>query len=403
MKQEKILVIDIGSSKVVALTATLKEENQVNLENIGIVETDVFLGSDIRDMQKATEVLEKAVRKAVVDKSLSTRHVFVGISSPRIGYRHADGHTNIDNKKISKNDIERAIADALHSHVSEDSHVIYAYPNSYRVDNSGHILNPINMPAKRLEVETLLIYAHRGDIERFDAVMAELGIKEARYVYKPLGTSFAVLDENERKEGTLLLDIGYVTTDMIVWKDNSIQFMGTIYRGGGHITADLSKVFKIPPPKAEVIKREITDVNELNAEPPEIRLQLGGEGLEKVLDNREVLETVQARITEILNIIKEILVDTEVYGMINSRIIIVGGGSKLKGITKFLQNYFGLPVYMGRVRGFPARSPLVKDPALASVAGIITIARKSLDLEVTTSRHTNGMFRKIKRFIDNFI
>ncbi len=403
MKQEKILVIDIGSSKVVALTATLRENNGADIENIGIVESDVFLGSDIRDMQKATEVLERAVRKAVVDKSLSSRHVFVGISSPRIGYRHADGHTNIDNRKISKTDIERAISDALHSHVSEDSYVIYAYPNTYHVDNSGHILNPINMPAKRLEVETLLIYAQKGDIQRFDAVLSEVGIKNAKYVYKPLGTSFAVLDENERKEGTLLLDIGYVTTDIAVWKDHSIQYMGTIFRGGGHITNDLSKVFKIPIKKAENVKLRINDINVMEDENGEIRLELGSEGLEKVLDYGEVIETIQARLIDILNQIKTTLLRNKVYELINSRIIVVGGSSKLKGLTKFMQNYFELPVYIGKVRGYQARSPIVKDQALASVAGIISIARKSLDLEVNSKRHSNNFFQKVKRVLDGLI
>ena len=400
----KILAIDIGSSKVVAMETWIRDSEEIETPHLGVVETDAFLAGELRDMEEGIHALDQAIRKALGGKRYDKRPVFVGVSNPRFSWRIVDGHVSVSGRRIEKNDLERAMVDACQISLPEDEVVLYAHPNRFHVDNSRDVKNPIGMPGKRLEVDALLTLAKRTDLEKLNAVFDALNIKNVTYCYHPLATSFAVLDEEDFEEGAILLDFGKMKTNVAVWYRNGVLFLGTMIGGGEHITHDLQNELRIPRQMAESVKMEIGDVFEPENPDEVISLSIGGQDLVRRFRRAEAIEIIRARVEDIFrDRLVPYIEHHRVFQRVHTRVILVGGAAKMPGIPALIQHYLDLPVYLGTVRGFQKKSPVYKDLSLAAVAGVARMAQAILGFGLQSSRlpvRSRGLRSGFRRFVE---
>jgi cell division protein FtsA len=75
-------------------------------------------------------------------------------------------------------------------------------------------------------------------------------------VFNGLASSLAVLSNEQKEMGSLVIDIGGGTTDYVVYANGIIKHTGVLAVGGDHVSNDLAYGLKVPLSRAEQLKIE---------------------------------------------------------------------------------------------------------------------------------------------------
>jgi cell division protein FtsA len=212
--------------------------------------------------------------------------------------------------------------------------------------------------------------------------------------------------------GVVIIDFGASSTAIAVFEEGSLIHSKVIPIGSNHITNDIAIGLKISLEAAEKLKLEAIDVDASNIRESE-KIDLSKyEKHEKEKPSRQyVCEIAEARLNELFQMIKQELADIERDEMLPAGAILVGGGSKLKGIVPLTKKILGLPVQEGipvyEVSGLIDK---VDDPSYATAVGLMLWGLDEMQSNVSNKGKMNlnlgsvgGYFGKVKDIFKNFI
>ena len=74
----------------------------------------------------------------------------------------------------------------------------------------------------------------------------QLGVEIDGFILEPLASSCAILSSDEKELGSIMIDIGGGTTDLVVWQDGGITNTIIYPHGGEAITQDIAVVIGCP-------------------------------------------------------------------------------------------------------------------------------------------------------------
>jgi cell division protein FtsA len=264
----------------------------------------------------------------------------------------------------------------------------------YVLDDRGGISTPKGMSGRVLRLNTLHIHADRNRIQdaRTAADAARLELRDP--LFATTCAADAVLEDHERKNGVLLLDLGGGSTGYAVYSDGYLAATEVIGVGGDHVTNDIAHAFQTTNTQAESLK-----VREASATPgaeggesPRVKVDPGENTL---LENRTVSRhalnvVVNARLLELLTIIRERLEEQDLFHRLHAGVVLTGGGAQMRNIDGLVEQTFGVSVRLGRpihVDGFED-DPLA--PSYAAVSGALLYAHRNYD----HGSILDGLFRR---------
>lgn len=173
------------------------------------------------------------------------------------------------------------------------------------------------------KMEVLIVAIHRETIARYQEIVAKAGLEAGFFEIEIFSTMRSVLDEALRP--VMIMDMGAASTKLYVVERGIIRSSHTINRGSQDITANISKSLGLTMERAEVMKREV-----------------GAAGEDKNLTNIIVL-TLDHIFSEVNN---TLLAFEKKHNKTVSKIILVGGGSALKGLSELAKNNFKTEVVL---------------------------------------------------------
>lgn len=220
--------------------------------------------------------------------------------------------------------------------------VVDVVPVRFAVDNKAQN-NPVGSYGQQLGARMAAVSCMPQIKRMLRRVLAErLGFDINGYIVRPLAEAAMALTDDERRLGCLFVDFGAETTTVAIYKNGAPVYLVTLPMGSRNITIDLTSLNYIEE-RADEIKR-----NSGNAMPPEGIRRPGADGI----DYTEVNNYVHARAAEI---IQNILAQIEYAGLkaadLPGGIVIVGGGSRLRGFNDLLGKQGKMKVRMGSVQG----------------------------------------------------
>jgi cell division protein FtsA len=412
--------LDIGSSKVCAVIAEMNKK-QFNVIGVGTSECKGVKKGIIVDIDSTVDAIKDAVKQAEQMSNLEVKSLFVNISG---------GYTNIyrnkgviavsrEDKEITIEDVKRVIDAAKVVAVSSDKEIIDIIPEQFIVDGYDEIKDPVGMVGVRLEVDANLIVASCTTVQNILRSVQKAGFSVDGIILEPLGTSSVILNEDEKELGAALVDVGAETMDISVFKRGALVYTKVIPVGGNHITNDVSIICKISSSDSEKIKRHygVAAVNMLKNDDIIKINNVAGKG-EKEVHLSEVIEIMDARISEMLGMLKKELEDSNYLSSLGAGIVITGGGLfNIKGISEVAQSYFDVPVRFGYPNYIGVASPIY-----AAATGIAmyelkmkrtsTVEHKNMQSQIKNSTEDNDEYEeasekpnwinKIKEFFADF-
>lgn len=342
--------LDIGSSKVCVLIAEMNKK-QFNVLGVGTSECKGVKKGVIVDIDSTVDAIKDAVKQAEQMSNKEIKSVFVNMVG---GYSTLYKNRGViavtrEDKEITAEDIKRVQNAARVVAVPADKEIIDTIPEQYIVDGYDQIRDPIGMVGVRLEVDANLVIASCTTVQSIIRSVQKSGLNIDSIILEPLGTSAAILNDDEKELGVALIDIGAETTDISVFKKGSLVFTKLLPVGGNHITNDISMVCKISTMESEKIKKQygMASINMLKNNDIIKINNIAGKG-ERELYLEDIIDVMDARISEILYLIRKQLESSGLLNNLAAGIVITGGGLfNIKGILDVAQAYFEVPVRLG--------------------------------------------------------
>jgi cell division protein FtsA len=207
-----------------------------------------------------------------------------------------------------------------------------------------------------------------------------------------------VLTPEEMEAGVCLVDIGGGTTDVAIFKKGIIRHTAVIPFGGNIITEDVVEGCQVLRNQAELLKVKFgSAVAEENKE-NEIVCIPGFHGRPpKEVSIKNLAMVIQARVEEIFESVVYQIKSSGYERKLNAGIVITGGGSQLKDISKLVEYVTGLDTRVGYPNEHIAKSIVdeIKSPMYATAVGLVLKGlNEGYEVEVETlteeSQETNN-------------
>lgn len=365
--------LDIGTSAVRCIVGMNDQHNpgEVSIvghgtaENIGMRKGVIVHQEDVTDaitraITEAERVSGRQINKATVN--INGSHV-TGLNSRGVVAISAASH------EIADDDRFRAEEAATVMKLPPNREIIQVFAKNYRVDGQDNIKDPVGMQGVRLEVDTHIVTASTPNLNSLISVLERSQISVSHFTVSSLAAAEAVLTRQQKESGTVLLDIGAGTTNLVVIEDGEVQHIAVIPLGGINITNDLAIGLKTDLAIAEQVKIQHGTLDT----PDYDSVNITHEGKEHSFAKSDIHMIIEARVEELLE-----FVDKELRKIGRSRklpggVVIVGGTAKLPGIDEFTREKLELPAQIGSLQTLHGLVDIVDDPQFSTAIGLMQL------------------------------
>jgi len=229
------------------------------------------------------------------------------------------------------------------------------------------------MVGVRLEVDVDIVTGSTTTVANLVKSVNKAGLEVLGILTEAFTTTDAVITEDERQLGVILVDVGAGTTDISFFKNNRLVYSNLIPVAGKHITNDISIGLRISLKESEDLKKKygLASVSVVNNDE---KIEINPIGInEKIhISQYQLTEIIEARVTEIFDMINYEINKKGLRRDILTGIVVTGGGvSYLRGIEDLGKRIFGLPVRIGQPNYIG-----VKEPIFSTSVGMVNYVLK---------------------------
>lgn len=369
-KRTRIAGIDVGTTKVCTIMADTDENGWPRILGVGIASSQGMQKGMIVNFNEAKQSILDSVRKAEKVAGYRIESAYVGVTGRHISSVNNRGVVAItrNDRMVHPKDLRRVLDVARSIKISGDRKLLHVIPRTYAVDGQEGVKNPIGMHGFRLDVETHIITAAVTSVQNLTKCIRSVGIDIEDLVLEPLASAEAVLTEEEKMNGVVLADIGGGTTDIAIFKDNSIFHTAVLPVAGYQITKDISVGLGLSFELAEEMKKKYGNVIP-NEEKVENDRPLTHDG--HSISYRDLSDIINIRVEELLRLIMLELPQNEQRKLIPSGLVLTGGSSNLPGIAELGSKIASIPVRIGLPLNLYGVSDTLHDPAYATSVGLL--------------------------------
>ena len=410
-------VVDIGSSSVHVAIARINEvlneyhsfdPSTIEILGVGSSASNGVKAGSLINLDIVSKSVSEALNEAELMSGVKLQEATVNITGKHLRSENSTGIVAVadQNKIVSVQDVMRAIEGSQNIRLSRDQEIIHILSQQFRVDNEAGIKDPIGMTGMRLEADVHIVSANLTALNNVTKVMNSVGLQLRGGVMNSLASAEALLSEEEKEIGTLVLDIGEGVTDVIAYSEGGVFFSSVIPYGGGHVTQDISLALKIPLEFAEMLKKQEGSALLARIDPLE-KIEIPG-NFKK--DSRWVLrqalvEIIDARLREIFELVHKQLSDASIQPLLGGSIAICGGMALLEGIDDLAEDVFGQSATVLSPSGLSGFGEKLYSPEYATLVGMLFYENKNTAPPNTTEANRNsiGLLRRVQTWLtENF-
>ncbi len=375
MSEQKIVVgLDLGSHRISALVAEVTAEGRRVL-GLGTVPSQGIRKGVVVGFEPAVEAVREAVEEAERSSGMSIRSVFPNVSGDGLRAIRSEGvHAKEGaGREITTEDVEQVIRVARSLQLPPGYQILHTLPVDFILDNRKGVKDPVGMDGVRLQSEVLLLTGEASVLENSAKVVSKAGLAVEGLVFSPLASAMAALQEAEREEGVVLMDIGAGTTELLVVQDGAAQHAEVLSLGGSNVTRDLSIGLGISIDDAERLKLDHASLLPSPEGGEECRFPIRqvGQEVDRYVTGATLRSIVEPRITELLELAWERAMHSPAARRSASGVVLCGGGALLPGLPELAAQLFERSVRVGKPLHQQGLTAELADPRYTPVVGLL--------------------------------
>jgi cell division protein FtsA len=410
-KDDYIVAIDLGTTKVCTLIGKLKKNNSIEIRGYGITKSRGMKKGLVIDINESTKSILDSVELAEKSSNFFIDNAYIGVTGKHVSFENNYNEITISspNRIVRKIDVDRLIALTNRINLASQYEVIHTIIKQFVADGEKGIEDPIGLSTERLGVELLIIFGSTSLIKNIVNSVKAANIEIQDIIIEALASSEAVLTSEEKESGVICLDIGGGTTDVAIYKNKKMIFTYCLPVGGDLITNDISIGLNIPFSKAEEIKKRFANVD-YNF--PEIlnRVSMSDMNINanKTTLNIQLYNIVNSRVKEMLQLIKSKIDEYDLIKSIPCGLVITGGSAQIKGLLQMASMVFDMPARIGISIDVEGPSEVINNPIFSTSVGLLKYAfqvdnYEELDNINNKNKKNAGFFDKFRGFINKIL
>jgi cell division protein FtsA len=386
MSEGKIIVgLDIGTTKVACIVGQKAENGKIEILGYGkTISTGVKRGV-VTNIFDTVEAIKAAVKQASDQSGVEINRVSVGIAGQHIKSLQHRGVLMRDNHEteITEAELERLRNDTFKINMTPGEEIIDVIRQDTYVDGEP-ASNPVGMLGNKIEANFHVIIGQTSAAKNIIKCIESAGLEMDYMVLEPIASAQAVLDEEEKDAGVVLVDIGGGTTDIAIFKDKKIQHTAVIPFGGNIITEDICTGCSIIKHYAEEVKVKFGSALASENRDDEVVSIPGIRGREpKEISFKNLAHIIQARLEEIFELVNYEIQKAKADNQLIAGIVLTGGGAMMRHIQQLAEFKTGLEVRIGYPNEHLNQTKMkeLSSPMYSTSIGIVieTIARMEHD------------------------
>ena len=364
-----IAAIDFGTSKIVTLVAETSGSQRCDIVGAGISMYDGFLEGEWNNTMALNEAIQKSISEAENQSKRKIREINVGVPGEFTRVYAVETSVTIQgaDPRVTPRHVEKIFANADKRLSPVRGVVVHRSPAWFMVDGGKKTLEPVGLKGNELKALVSFVVADTFFLDDVMARLRDMNITVSGFFSSSTGEAMLYLLEEDRDRTALLIDVGYLCTDVMAVEGDAVIFQKTLPVGGGHIAADVAEGLNISLESAEQIKREyVYGISTIS----QSYTVTGGDGVKADTFTQEhVAEVLEPRVDEIAEMIKECIDESGMKLSDWSNIYLTGGGLSLnRGGRDYLAAKLEKPV-----RDTVKRTIKLSSPIYASAMGLMDL------------------------------
>jgi cell division protein FtsA len=374
--QEYFVGLDIGTSQVRCVVGMLDHHggNTPSIIGHGQAPNQGMRRGSVVHVDEVADAIVQAVTEAERISGRPIKHATVNVNGSHVTGINSEGVIAISaaDREITPEDRLRVEEAATIVSLPANREIVQFFAKNYSLDGQKNIKDPVGMHGVRLEVDAHIVTAATPNMRNLDQALEKAEIAVMHHTVSGLAAAEAVLTRQQREAGTLLLDIGAGTTNLIVFEDGEVQHVAVLPIGGQHITNDLAIGLKTDIDIAEKVKLEHANLKEGAADKKSsATLKVGNKTHH--FDFEEIVMVTEARVEELLDYVNKELAKIKRAGKLPGGVVLSGGSSNLPGLDEFTREKLQLPARVGRLKGVGGLVDTVEGQSYVTVVGLMLL------------------------------
>lgn len=386
MESEIIVGLDIGTTKIACIVGTKNEFGKIEILGYGKTESIGVKRGVVANIENTVQSIRKAVQMAEEKSGVSIKYVNVGIAGQHIkSHQHRGSFIRDDQDlEITMEEIDKLTQNMYKLSMAPGEEIIDVIPQDYVIDNESGIREPVGMLGNTLEANFHIIIGQTAAAKNIYKCIKKAGLEMVNLILEPIASAEAVLSEEEKEAGVVLVDIGGGTTDIAIFQDNIIRHSAVIPFGGDIVTEDVKEGCTIIKKHAEELKvkfgsalasenrdDEVVAIPGLRGRPP------------KEITLKNLASIIQARMEEIIEQVYFEIKNSGFEKKLIAGIVLTGGGSQLKHIDQLCEFTTGMATRIGYPNEHLANDVIdeMASPMYATGVGLVIEGILRFDIE----------------------
>jgi len=387
MKNSGIIVgLDIGTTKIAVIVGQKNEFDKIEIIGYGKVPSIGVKRGVVSNIENTVQSIKEAVAEASRKSGIEIRFVNVGIAGQHIKSLQHRGSMirNETETEISQEDIDSLCNSMFNLNMSPGEEILEVIPQEFSVDGEHGIRQPKGMIGSSLDANFHIIIGQTAAAKNIYKCVRRAGLEVVELILEPIASSEAVLSDEEKEAGVVLVDVGGGTSDVAIFHEGIIRHTAVIPLGGEIITEDVKEGCSIIKKHAEELKikfgsalasenkdEEIVAIPGLRGRPP------------KEISLRNLANIIQARMEEIIEHIYYEIKNSGYEKKLIGGMVLTGGGAQMRHIAQLAEFLTGMDTRIGYPNEHLAKNVLseMASPMFATSVGLVIVGSERYEKE----------------------
>ncbi len=395
LASELVVGVDIGTTKIAAIVGRRNEFGKVEILGIGKTESLGVNRGVVVNIEQTVASIKAAVAIAADKANVDIGDVIVGIAGQHIKsiqHRGTLMRKSLEDE-VNQNNIDELIESMHRMVMHPGEEIIHVIPQEYIVDNEIGIKNPIGHAGIKLEANFHIITGQVSAVKNIFKCIKRAGLETIDLHLEPLASADAVLSDEEKEAGVVLVDIGGGTTDVAIFYDGIIRHTAVIPFGGNIITEDIKEGCSIIKTQAEQLKVRFGSALSQENQENEIISIPGLRGRpHKEISVKYLAQIIQARMDEILEFVLFEIKSSGFERKLAAGIVVTGGGAMLKHLPQSVMLITGMDCRIGTPNEHLAgNDDELKNPLFATSVGLVMKGIEKFERDSKRGKNTTKL------------
>jgi cell division protein FtsA len=400
-KSAMLSVLDIGTSKIVCLIASLspcdqsdtlrRRTHRCRIVGIGHQRSRGIKAGTVVDLEAAEAAIRLAVDAAERMAGVEVESVIVNATGGRLASHLYEAKIHVAGREVAQADVHRVLEACTARGGQEGRAVLHSLPTGFSLGETRQIQDPRGMVGSELGAQMHMLSCDAAAARNLMLAVERCHLGVNALVATPYAAGLAALADDEAELGTTLIDMGAGTTSVSIFSGGHLTHADAVAVGGHHVTMDVARGFGITLADAERLKTLygacLTSVSD---ETETIAIVRAGEEAERPshVPKAQLIAIIKPRVEEILELVRDRLKSAGLPPHAGRRLVLTGGACQLTGLPAAVKRIVGGQVRIGRPLGIKGLPESAKSPAFAASVGLLIYPQVSGIEHFRPSRRT---------------